>query len=152
MTTTVEKRPFTATSFYEYLNEKKLMGTRCPTCDEIFLPPRALCPHCYSDQLEWMEFGGKGKLVAVTSIYIAPTAMIEAGYGRNNPYLVGVVELAEGVKISGQILGLDASKPEDVKIGTPLKVAFVERGEGEEKKTALAFEVDNNATYPGQRR
>lgn len=139
---TTEQKPFTAASFYEYLNEKKLMGSRCPACDESFLPPRAICPHCYSDQLEWVEFSGKGKLAAVTSIYIAPTAMIAEGYGRNNPYLAGVVELEEGVKISGQILGLDASKPEDIKIGTPLKLALVERGEEDEKQSFLAFEVE----------
>lgn len=141
MTTTTE-RPFTAASFAQYLNEKKLMGSHCPHCNADFLPPRAICPQCYSDQLEWVEFNGKAKLAAFTSIYIAPTAMIAEGYGRNNPYLAGVVELDEGVKISAQILGADASQPETVKIGTPLMVEFVERGEGEAKKTALAFRVE----------
>jgi uncharacterized OB-fold protein len=140
MTTTVE-RPFTAVSFEHYLNEKKLMGSHCPNCDENFLPPRAICPHCYGDQMEWVEFKGTGKLVAFTSIYIAPTAMIEAGYGRDKPYLVGVVELDEGVKISGQILGLDARNAGEVKIGIPLSVEFVERGEGKAEKMALAFRV-----------
>jgi len=49
------------------------------------------------------------------------------------------VELEEGVKISAQILGLDATKPEEVKIGTALEAEFVERGESEKKKTFLAF-------------
>jgi uncharacterized OB-fold protein len=138
MTTTAE-RPFTAASFAQYLNEKKLMGSHCSDCDADYLPPRAICPRCYSDRLKWVEFNGKAKLVAFTSIYIAPTAMIEAGYGRDNPYLAGVVELEEGVRISAQILGLDARKADEVKIDTPLMVEFVERGAGEAKKTALAF-------------
>lgn len=142
MTTTTEKKPFTATSFYEYLNEKKLMGSYCPHCGENFLPPRAVCPHCFSDQLEWVEFDGKGKLAAFTSIYIAPTAMIKAGYGRDKPYLAGVVELEEGVKISGQILGMDAGKPERIEIGAPVRAEFVERGEGDEKGTFLAFQIE----------
>jgi uncharacterized OB-fold protein len=141
MTTTTE-RPFTAASFEQFLNEKKLMGSHCPNCNESFLPPRAICSHCHGDQLEWVEFKGAGKLAAFTSIYIAPTAMIEAGYGRDKPYLAGVVELEEGPKISGQILGLDASKPEEVEIGVPLMAEFVERGEGDSKKTALAFRVE----------
>jgi hypothetical protein len=140
MTTTAE-RPFTSASFGQYLNEKKLMGSHCTTCNKDFLPPRAICPNCHGDQLTWIEFSGKGKLAAFTSIYIAPTAMIEAGYGRDNPYLAGVVELEEGVKISAQILGLDAKKPEDINIGTSLQAEFVERGEGESKKTFLAFRV-----------
>ena len=139
MTTTVEQRPFTSASFEQYLSEKKLMGSHCTNCDRNYLPPRAICPNCHSDQLTWNEFSGKAKLAAFTSIFIAPTAMIEAGYGRDKPYLAGVVELDEGVKISAQVLGMDASKPEDVKIGTPLQVEFVERGEGDAKKTMLAF-------------
>jgi len=137
--TTTTKRPFTSASFEQYLGEKKLMGSHCITCNKNYLPPRAICPTCHSDQLTWIEFSGKAKLVAFTSISIAPTAMIEAGYGRDNPYLAGVVELDEGVKISAQILGMDANKPEEVKIGTPLQVEFVERGEGEAKKAFLAF-------------
>jgi uncharacterized OB-fold protein len=139
MTTT--ERPFTAASFEQFLNEKKLMGSHCPKCDKSFLPPRAICSNCFSDQLEWTEFKGAGKLAAFTSIYIAPTAMIEAGYGRDKPYLAGVVELNEGVKISGQILGVDASKPEEIKTGVPLTAEFVERGEGDTRKTFLAFRV-----------
>ena len=133
------ERPFTPASFAQFLDEKKLMGSHCSHCDENFLPPRAICPKCYSEQLEWIEFSGKATLAAFTSIYIAPTAMIAAGYGRDKPYLAGVVELEEGVKISGQILGLDASQPDQVEIGTSLVAEFVERGEGEDRKTALAF-------------
>ena len=69
----------------------------------------------------------------------AITAMIEAGYGRDNPYLAGIVQLEEGVKISAQILGADPGQPDTNLIGTPVEVEFVERGEGEEKQTFLAF-------------
>ena len=139
--TTIAERPFTSASFEQYLSEKKLMGSHCNICNKDFLPPRAICPNCHSDQLTWIKFSGKGKLAAFTSIFIAPTAMIEAGYGRDNLYLAGVVELDEGVKMSAQILGMDAKKPEEVKIDTPLQAEFIERGEGEAKKTFLAFRV-----------
>ncbi|MFC2028643.1 Zn-ribbon domain-containing OB-fold protein [Chloroflexota bacterium] len=140
--TTTQVRPFTSASFDHYLNEKKLMGSHCEHCDKDYLPPRPICLQCYSDQMIWVEFSGKAKLAAFTSVYIAPTSMIEAGYGRENPYLAGIVEMQEGVKISAQILGLDAGKAEDIKIGTPLKVDFVVRGEGEEQRTFLAFSVE----------
>ncbi len=133
------KRAFTAASFQEYLNEKKLMASHCDDCNANYLPPRAICPQCFGDQLEWAELDGEAKLAAFTSIYIAPTAMIDAGYGRDKPYVAGVVELADGVKISAQILGLDAANPEAIMIGTPLQAEFVERGEGDEIQTFLAF-------------
>ena len=55
------------------------------------------------------------------------------------PYCTGIVELEDGVKISALILGVDAKNGEQIKIGTPLTAAFVEQGEGDGKKTILAF-------------
>jgi hypothetical protein len=135
------KRDFDGTSFYQYLGEKKLMASRCQSCGALHLPPRALCPSCYGEEMVWEEMAGRGKLVAFTTIHIAPTAMIEAGYGRKNPYCTGIVRLAEGPAISAQIVGIDPSKPGEIQIGTPLHVTYVERGEGEEKRTFLAFEA-----------
>ena len=37
--------------------------------------------------------------------------MIEAGYGRDNPYCSGIVKLKDGVSISAQILGVDVDHP-----------------------------------------
>lgn len=132
-------RPFTAASFNQYLTEHKLMAARCKLCGRLFLPPRAICPRCHDEQMEWIELGGKGKLAAFTSIYVGPSAMIAEGYDRNNPYLTGIVELEEGVRVSARILGLDARAPDVAWIGTPLTVTFLNRGEGEEKSTVLAF-------------
>ncbi len=91
--------------------------------------------------MAWVEASTKGTLEAFTIVYIASTAMIEAGYGRDNPHCSGIVKLENGLSISAQILGVDVANPETIKIGTPVKVAFVDRGEGEEAKTFLAFEV-----------
>ena len=131
--------PFTSTTYNEFLSEHKLMGTRCRADGHVFLPPRALCPESHDD-MEWVELSGQGKLAGFTIIYIAPSAMIAAGFDRKNPYCVGVVRLAEGPAISAQILGVDVKNPEQIKIGMPLKATFVERGEGDAKKTFLAFE------------
>jgi uncharacterized OB-fold protein len=137
----MEDRNFTSTSFYRFLSEEKLMGSRCTSCEARYLPPRALCPACYSEHMEWVEMPAEGRLVAYTTIHIAPTDMIAAGYGRENPYCAGIVELADGTRISAQILGVPASQPEEIAVGTPLKAAFVKRGEGEKERTYLAFTV-----------
>lgn len=121
--------PFTVASFNQFLNEKKVMGTRCSQCGQLHLPPRAICPACFSDQLEWVEFAGKGTLAAFTVIYVGPTPMVDAGYSRDNPYVSGIVELDEGVKISAQILGVDGKHPETIQVGLPVTVDFIQRGE-----------------------
>jgi uncharacterized OB-fold protein len=133
-------REFTASSFYQFLGESKLMGSQCQSCGTLHVPPRAICPDCYGADMEWVEMSGEGELVAFTTIHIAPTAMLEAGYDRKNPYCTGIVQLAEGPAVSAQILGVDPTKPQEIEIGTPLRVAFIQRGEGEQARTYLAFE------------
>jgi uncharacterized OB-fold protein len=132
---------FSQTAFTQHLSERKIMGTRCQACDTLYLPPRPMCAECFGSEMAWTEVPDDGKLVAFTTIHIAPTAMIEAGYGRDKPFCSGIVELENGLAISAQILGLDAAKPEEIEIGTSLKAEFIARGEGEEKTTFLAFRV-----------
>ena len=135
----MEQRPISVLSFHQFLNEDKLMGSRCKKCGTLFSPPRPICITCNGDEMEWAELKGKGKLLTFTSINIGPPWMIEQGYDRQHPYCSGVVGLEEGVKIDARIVGVDASKPETIKIGTPLTVEFLHRGEGENLKTFLAF-------------
>jgi len=89
--------------------------------------------------MEWVQFKGTGKLAAFTSIVVAPPYMAKEGFDRNNPYVVGVVELDEGVKTVARIIAVNAKKPEQIKVGTNLKAEFLKRGEGPEKQTILAF-------------
>lgn len=134
-------RPFSAASFDQYIAEHKLMAARCTKCNGVYVPPRAICPKCHSEEMEWIETSGKGKLAAFAVIYSGPTFMIEQGFDRKNPYVSGIVELEEDARISARIMGIDPTKPTEIKIGTPLKVDFVEFGEGEGKKTYLAFKA-----------
>lgn len=126
---------FTSTSFRRFLAEKRLMASRCKTCGELYLPCRPLCPRCHGTEMEWQEMGGRGKLIAFTAIAVAPSFMVEEGYGRGNPYLTGIVELEEGPRISARILGFDAREPEKIAVGTPLRVQFIQKGE----ETFLGF-------------
>ena len=135
----MKNEDFTSTAFNDYLEQMKLMGVRCQSCGSLFLPPRPICTQCYDDKLSWEELSGEGELVAFTTIHIAPTAMIDAGYGRDNPYCSGIVKLKDGVSISAQILGVDVTHPEYIQIGTRLEVEFLSRQVGDHNRTFLAF-------------
>ena len=89
--------------------------------------------------MSWVEFNGNGRLAAFTSVYIGPTFMNELGFDRTNPYLTGVVELDEGVKISARILGFEGRQPVEVKIDTPLSFEVLTIEEAEEAIPHLAF-------------
>jgi uncharacterized OB-fold protein len=135
----MEVRPFNDISYERFLDEDRLMGSRCQKCGAIFVPPRSVCIKCYGSEMEWVEIEGRGKLVAFTCIAIGPPFMIKEGYDRKRPYVSGVVELEGGVKVVARIEGVDGSKPETIRIGTPLEAEFLHRGEGENSTTFLAF-------------
>jgi len=135
----MEERPFSDITFYKFMDEDKLMGSKCKACGQLYVPPRHFCVECHSGDMEWFEFKGEGELAAYTCIFVGPPWMVEQGYDRKNPYCTGVIKLEEGPRIVARIEGVDAGKPEDIKIGTPLEVEFLHRGEGEELVSSLAF-------------
>lgn len=135
----MEERLISVLSFKQFLNENKLMGSKCKKCGAIYAPPRPICLKCSSSEMEWAELKGKGKIATFTCITIGPPWMVAQGYDRNHPYCCGVVALEEGVKIDARIEGVDAARPETIKIGTPVTVDFLHHGEGDKMQTYLAF-------------
>jgi uncharacterized OB-fold protein len=136
----MEERPFSDISYQRFLDEDKLMGSRCKKCSAVFVPPRQICIECYSLEMEWVPMSGRGKLAAFTAIRIPPPSMIALGYSRKNPYCSGVVALEEGGRVDARIEGLDLDRPQDIKIGMPMRVIFLHREDVEPSKTCLAFE------------
>jgi uncharacterized protein len=135
----MEARSFSDISYEQFLNEDRLMGSRCRQCSALSVPPRPLCVKCYASDMEWVEMKGKGKLAAFTSIAVGPPFMVQEGYGRERPYVSGVVELEEGARVVARIEGVDGSRPESIRVGTPLRVEFLHRKDGDRIETFLAF-------------
>jgi uncharacterized OB-fold protein len=135
----MEERPISDVSYRQFLNSEKLMGSRCKGCGALFVPPHPVCTKCHSTNMDWVELKGRGNLAAFTCIFVGPPSMVQQGYDRKHPYCSGVVELDEGPRIVARIEEVDASKPETIRIGTPLTVTYLHHGEGEEMNTVLAF-------------
>jgi len=112
----VEKRAPSVESFYRYINEEKLMATKCLKCGRINLPPRKVCQECGSRNWRWIKLEGKGKLETYTVIHIPPTEFSEMA-----PYIVGIVRLDEGPRITAMIL----TNPDDVKVGMDVVATYV---------------------------
>jgi uncharacterized OB-fold protein len=135
----MEVRLFNDISYERFLSEDKLMGSRCRKCGALFVPPRPICIKCHGSEMGWVEMRGRGRLAAFTCIAIGPPFMMKEGYDRKHPYVCGVVDLEEGVRVVARIEGVDGTRPEAIKIGTPLKVEFLHRGAGEDSTTFLGF-------------
>jgi len=136
----MEKRAFNRSGFTAWLSEGRLMAARCKACGEIHLPPRALCARCYSADMEWQQLSGAGRLEGFTWIHVGLPGMAAAGFSRENPYCSGVVRLAEGPAISGQIVGVEGHPQGPVWVGMPVQAVFMERGTGGERQVVLGFQ------------
>ncbi len=111
-----QAEPFTIEQFYKFLMQGKLMAGKCQKCGKIHLPPRPLCDNCYGTEFQWMQVSGRGKLLTYTVIHVAPQQ-----FQSLTPYIVGIVELENGLRIPGAIQGLTQ---EQMKIGMELTVDF----------------------------
>ena len=109
-----EAPQFTIEQFYNFMNEGKVMGAKCRNCGKIMLPPRPICMQCYSENLEWIEIGKRGRLLTYTIIHVAPPQ-----FQHLTPYAVGIVELENGLKLPGMIKNVDFDK---IKIGMELEI------------------------------
>jgi len=116
-----EKIPFTVNSFQDFLNKKKLMGTKCCDCGNLNLPPRIICTECNGKRLEWHEFKGNGKLQTYTFIYTAPTFLKD-----KVPYAVGIAKLEEGPMIAARISDVDINESDRIKISTNVKIDYIQ--------------------------
>lgn len=104
---------FTATTkvndFIDYLDQGKLMGTKCKKCGKLFFPPRADCCECLSSDMEWFEVKGKGKLLSFTKLSYAPV-----GFEKVLPYTLGLLDYGD-YKVFGWI-SKDVPE-EEIKVG-----------------------------------
>lgn len=135
-----EEKDITIQSYLEYINSKKLMGSKCKKCGAVDVPPRKLCIKCNSTDVEWIEMSGNGKIAAFSCISVGTTFMVEKGYSMKKPYCFSVINLDEGPMISGQLLGVDETKPDTIKIETPVKIKFIETELKGETRVDLGFE------------
>ena len=103
--------------YWAALKERRLILKRCRDCGRHHFYPRALCPHCHSDALEWATASGRG------SVYSYTVARRPAGpaFKADAPYVVAVVELDEGARMMTNIVTDDV---ESVRIGQRVAVAF----------------------------
>ncbi len=108
--------PFTIEQFYKSLQQHKLIAAKCLKCGKTHLPPRPVCDNCLSQEFEWVNLTGEGRLLTYTVIHVAPQQ-----FEALVPYAVGIVQLEEGLKIPGMINGVTH---EQLKIGMHLKLDF----------------------------
>ncbi len=103
-----------------------LIGSKCTRCGEVYFPKRVMCPECRrKGELEDIKFSGEGKIHTYSVIH-TPTEEFKA----LSPYIVAIIELNEGAKITSQIVDC---KENNIQIGDDVELVFRKiREEGDE--------------------
>ena len=118
-----------AADFITYLEEGRVMATRCQGCGRIYFPPRMECADCLSPDVEWFELSGTGKLLTYSEVSYGPT-----GFEDNVPYRLALAEFG-GVRVFGWLdKRIGAGK---IKLGMRVKLAPVKLAE---EKLCYQFE------------
>jgi len=99
--------------FVDYLEDGKIMTTRCKDCGLVFFPPRADCYQCLSSNMEWVEISGSGRLISYSKLEYAPV-----GFGHDLPYSIAVLDYGD-FKVFGRIA--DNIPESDISVGMEFK-------------------------------
>ncbi|BCI86401.1 hypothetical protein I545_1956 [Mycobacterium kansasii 662] len=101
--------------FWRGLREHKLLIQRCTGCTALRHPPRPMCPGCRSVDWTVAESSGRGTVYS----YVMPHQPRFPFF--DYPYIVVLVELAEGVRLVSNLGDID---PADVVVGMPVEVYY----------------------------
>lgn len=105
--------------FWDGAKEGKLMLPRCVDCNRAHWYPRHICPFCHSMNLEWFEASGEGTIHTY-----AVQHLVFSKWHTETPYVSAYIDLKEGDRMLTVLRGVDPEKPEDIRIGTPVRIEF----------------------------
>jgi uncharacterized protein len=107
-----ETRPF-----WDAAKAGQLMLGQCGGCGKVHYYPRPMCPHCWSEDVTLTPASGAGTLYTWSTVFMNDLPPFK----EMLPYVAAQVDLAEGVRITTNMIDCD---PKDLVIGMPVTLAF----------------------------
>jgi uncharacterized OB-fold protein len=96
--------------YWTAADEGRLLIKRCRACGEVHHYPRDICPHCLSDDTEWVQASGQGTVYSYSTM----------GQGEA-AYTLAYITLAEGITLMSNLVDCP---PGTLAIGLPVRVVF----------------------------
>jgi len=118
----VEGRPVPLLSavtapYWEATTRGELLVQECPDCGHRQFYPRSICVQCGGEP-GWLTTAGKGTIHTFSVVRQSGAAP----FNQWTPFAVAIVELDEGPRIMGNVVGIDV---DEVRIGQRVQVHFV---------------------------
>lgn len=112
--------------FYRALLRHELVAARCRDCGTWHTPLRALCPECWSFDIEVTPVNGRGTIHLLIRLHQGPPAR-DVSY--STPWPLAAVELEEqpGLRFVSTVVDCP---PEQLRVGLPVELTWIERDGG----------------------
>ena len=116
----------TASKFFISLrDEQKIIATCCGNCKKVFMPPRKVCPTCFTENQEWVNVSDEGALV---SFSIARRQLGSIPVDKKVPVIWGLIKLDGADTAMLHFLG--DINPGEPAIGMRVKAVFAQTRTG----------------------
>jgi len=107
----------------ELRDNGRIMGIKCPICNQVYVPPRSTCKVCFSKLEDWVEVSDKGNLLTYAIAYQShPVQPVEP------PIVYGIIQLDGADTGFAHLLGEVDFK--QLRIGMRVQAVFKEERVG----------------------
>ena len=113
-------------TFYDALEQGKMMGRRCKRCGAVEFPPVICCNSCSSTDLEWIEISGNAEM---TDMILVNVLSAKPENQDLMPYCLACVKLKEGPAFNAIVCNISQENKtilED-KLPVPIKARIAQR-------------------------
>jgi uncharacterized OB-fold protein len=103
--------------YWEAAKRHRLELPRCNACGKFWFPPSQSCPDCLASDFAFKPVSGRGKVFSFVTFH----RVYHPAFAGEVPYVVALVELAEGPRMLTNIVNI---APEKVVCDMPVRVVF----------------------------
>ncbi|MGD0701637.1 MAG: OB-fold domain-containing protein [Trebonia sp.] len=103
--------------FFSGLTRHELTVRQCADCGALQWPPRPRCPRCRGDEFRAAVLPDRGIVHTFTVCYRA----FDPWFASRTPYAIAVVEISDGIRLTGNYLGAD---PSELACGMPVRARY----------------------------
>jgi len=101
--------------FWDAAAQGRLVAQKCRQCGALRHPPRPMCPHCRSLDIDVVELSGRGALYSYAILHHPRHPAFAY------PVLAALVDLDEGIRV---VSNLEGVTPAEIRIGMRLEAFF----------------------------
>lgn len=129
MTSPVSTPTPDSAAWFAAIDREEFTLPRCASCGLHFLYPRSSCPGCASRDVALVPASGRGTVASFVINHRPPP-----GFEADGPYVIALVDLAEGPRMMAGVVGVE---PSELEVDRAVRVVFEARGE----RRVVQFEV-----------